>query len=109
MLEQERKTGRLALSGDYVAWIDIEDGRIVSAGSSRETEAAATLMSVLDWTHGSFELSSIAGPHDAELSVSIRHLLLEHARHHDETSRVSRLPRPRLSTGRILDLDAAAS
>jgi CheY-like chemotaxis protein len=109
MLEQERKTGRLALTGDYVGWLDIEDGVIVSAGSSRDLDAPTTLMSLLDWTHGTFELSSIAGPHDSELSVSIRHLLLEHAQRTDESSRVTRLPMPRLPTGRILNLDAAAS
>jgi CheY-like chemotaxis protein len=105
MFEMERKTGRLALTGDHVAWIDIEEGRIVSAGSSRDTDANSTLMSVLDWTTGDFELSSVAGPHNAELSISIRHLLLDHACHTDETSRITRLPvRP---SGRILDLDAA--
>jgi CheY-like chemotaxis protein len=105
MFEMERKTGRLALTGDHVAWIDIEEGRIVSAGSSRDTDAQATLMAVMDWTSGSFELSSIAGPHDSELSVSIRYLMFEHARRTDETSRITRLPlRP---SGRVLDLDAA--
>ena len=75
------------------------------SGSSRDTDANSTLMSVLDWTTGNFELSSVAGPHDAELSVSIRHLLLDHACTTDETSRITRLPvRP---SGRVLDLDAA--
>jgi len=105
MFEMERKTGRLALTGDHLAWIDIEDGRIVSAGSSRDTDAHAILMSVMDWTSGSFELTSVAGPHDSELSISIRHLLLDHACRSDESSRITRLPVR--SSGRILDLDAA--
>ncbi len=105
MLEMERKTGRLALTGEHVAWLDIEEGRIVSAGSSRDTDAQTTMMSLLDWTSGTFELSSIAGPHNSELAVSIRHLLLDHAQHVDESSRIIRLPvRP---SGRVLDLDAA--
>lgn len=105
MFEMERKTGRLALTGEHVAWIDIEQGRIVSAGSSRNTDAHTTMMSLLDWTAGSFELSSIAGPHNSELSVSIQHLLLEHAQHVDESARSTRVPvRP---SGQILDLDAA--
>ena len=107
MFEMERKTGRLALTGEHLAWIDIEDGRIVSAGSSRDTDAQATLDAVMDWTSGSFELTSVAGPHNAELSVSIRHLLLDHACRTDERSRITRLPvRP---SGRVLNLDAAAS
>lgn len=105
MFEMERKTGRLTLTGEHVAWLDIEDGRIVSAGSSRDTDADTILMSVLDWTTGNFELSSIAGPHNADLSVSIRHLLLDHACRTDETSRITRLPIR--TSGRVLDLDAA--
>lgn len=105
MFEMERKTGRLALTGEHVAWLDIEEGRIVSAGSSRDTDAHTTLMSVLDWTSGHFELCAIAGPHSSELSISIRHLLLDHACHTDETSRITRLPVR--GSGRILDLDAA--
>ncbi len=105
MFEMERKTGRLAVTGEHVAWLDIEDGRIVSAGSSRDTDVASIPMALLDWSSGNFELSSIAGPHNSELSVSIRHLLLDHACHTDETSRITRLPVR--SSGRVLDLDAA--
>ncbi len=105
MFEMERKTGRLAVTGDQVAWLDIEDGRIVSAGSSDDSDPASIPMALLDWTSGHFELTSVAGPHNAELSISIRHLLLDHACHTDETSRITRLPVR--SQGRILDLDAA--
>ena len=105
MFEMERKTGRLVVTGDHVAWLDIEEGRIVSAGSSRGTHVASIPMALLDWTTGNFELTSVAGPHNSELSLSIRNLLLDHACHTDETSRITRLPvRP---SGRVLDLDAA--
>ncbi|MDB4960142.1 MAG: hypothetical protein JWP01_141 [Myxococcales bacterium] len=103
MLEQERKTGRLVVMGDYLGWIDIEDGVIVSAGSSRASDAHANLAALLDWTHGTFELSPVAGPHDSELSVSVCHLLLQHAHQIDEAARVMHV-RP---SGRILNLDAA--
>lgn len=53
----------------------------------------------------SFELSSVAGPHNSELSVSIRHLLLDHACRTDESPRFAG-PRARRS-GQTLDLDAA--
>lgn len=105
MFEMERKTGRLAVTGEHVAWLDIEDGRIVSAGSSRDLDVASIPMALLDWTSGDFELFALAGPHNAELSISIRHLLLDHACHTDETSRITRLPVR--GSGRILDLDAA--
>lgn len=88
MLEQQHKTGRLTLTADHVAWIDIADGRIVAAGCSTGTDTRATLMSVLGWDHGTFELSALAIPyHDPELALPIMHVLLEHACLCDEASR----------------------
>jgi CheY-like chemotaxis protein len=88
MFEQQRKTGRLVVTSDQVAWIDIADGRIVGAGSSLGTDMRTTLHDVLDWDHGSFELSALALPHhDPELALPIMHLLLEHACAKDEASR----------------------
>ena len=87
MLELEAKTGRLAVTGDQVAWIDLEDGRIVSAGNSRGDAPMEALMSVLDGEHGTFELTAIAGPHGSELSLSARFVLLDHARRRDEARR----------------------
>jgi CheY-like chemotaxis protein len=102
MLAVEKKTGRIAMTGEHVAWIDIVDGRIASAGAATgETDPRAILMSLLDWKSGSFELTAIAGPHDGDLALPITHLLLEHACLRDEQSRgVSGItpPRKRCST-----------
>jgi CheY-like chemotaxis protein len=98
MFELERKTGRLALTGEYVAWIDIVEGRIASAGSATGDEPRAVLMSLLDWTCGSFELTGIAGPHDGDLALPITHLLLDHACLRDEQGRDVTPPRKRCST-----------
>lgn len=87
MLGQEGGTGRLALTGDHVAWIDLEDGRIVSAGSSCGDAPVDVLMGVLDWQHGTFELTQVAGPHGNELSMSVEYALLEAARRCDELQR----------------------
>jgi CheY-like chemotaxis protein len=90
LLEQERKTGRLVLTADHTAWLDLSDGRIVGAGSSAPTaDARTTLFSLLDWTRGAFELTAVSPPrHDSTLAMPITHLLLEHARLRDESSRV---------------------
>ncbi len=92
MFEQERKSGQLALTRDQlVAWIDFVDGRIVRA---RSTEIAAdsrtVLMNALDWQAGYFELSAgtptVPAP-DLDPSITVTHLLLEHARRRDERAR----------------------
>ena len=64
-------------------------------------------MTLLDWTHGSFELTAIAGPHDSELSLRIMHLLLEHACLRDEQGREIAPPRKRLSTAPELHVAVA--
>jgi DNA-binding response OmpR family regulator len=87
MLEQERKTGHLALTRDHAAaWIDVVDGRIVRARSSDlDADSRTVLMRVLDWPDGYFELSSGAPAADTdEVSTGVTHLLLEHARLSDE-------------------------
>lgn len=96
MFEHERKSGQLVVNRlgsahdiSATGWIDLDDGRIANA---RSTELLAdprtVLMSLLDWTAGTFELSNHreALP-DCELALSITHLLLEHARLRDEASR----------------------
>lgn len=99
MLEVEKKTGRVALTGEYVAWIDVVDGHIASAGSATgETDPHAVLMTLLDWTHGSFEVTAIAGPHDGDLALPIMHVLLDHACLRDEQGREIAPPRKRCST-----------
>jgi hypothetical protein len=90
MFELERKAGQLVLThGQYTAWIDLDDGRIVNA---RSTELIAdprtVIMKLLDWTSGQFELSTSRDDLTAcELAMPITHLLLEHARRQDEASR----------------------
>jgi CheY-like chemotaxis protein len=99
MLELEKKTGRLAVTGEHVAWIDVVDGQIAGAGSATgEPDAKTIVMSILDWAHGSFELTAIAGPHEGKLALRITHVLLEHACMCDERGREITPPRKRLST-----------
>jgi CheY-like chemotaxis protein len=87
LLEHERKTGVLRLTRDEtIAWLTFVDGRLVRArASDRRGDSHSTLMRVLSWPSGHFELAAATddGPH--ELSHSITHLLLEHARVTDES------------------------
>lgn len=89
LLEQERKTGRVVLFGAQTAWIELVDGRIVSAGSSGVAMPThAVMMSLLDWTHGSFEVVATTPEQAPDGAVlPIMHLLLEHARIRDEARR----------------------
>jgi DNA-binding response OmpR family regulator len=88
MFEQDKKTGQLSVTRDEsVAWIDFVDGRIVRARSSEveDGDARQVLMRVLDWKQGYFELAggtpTLGKP---ELTQSVTHILLEHARLRDE-------------------------
>ena len=109
MFEVERKTGRLAVTGEHLAWIDIVEGRIASAGSATgEPDPRAILMTVLDWTSGSFELTGVAGPHDGDLALPITHLLLEHACLRDEQGREIVPPRKRCATAPEVQVTGAA-
>jgi DNA-binding response OmpR family regulator len=88
MFEQDKKTGQLSVTHDEaVAWIDFVDGRIVRARSTEadDSDAREVLMRVLDWRQGYFELAggtpTLGKP---ELTQSVTHLLLEHARLRDE-------------------------
>jgi DNA-binding response OmpR family regulator len=89
MLEQERKTGQLAVTREhYVAWIDVVDGRIVRARSTEiDGDSHQAVMGVLDWKEGYFELSSGAANGAREIDLSVTHALLEHARVIDEANR----------------------
>jgi CheY-like chemotaxis protein len=90
MFEAEKKTGQLAVTRDQlVAWIDFVDGKIVRARSSEvDGDARDIVMKVLDWKHGFFELSAGQPAAGAiEIDTSVTHILLEHARLHDEASR----------------------
>jgi DNA-binding response OmpR family regulator len=89
MFEQERKSGTLSLTRDQLAaWIDFVDGRIVRARSSEaDGNARDIVLKVLDWRHGYFELTAgVPTSGKIEVEDSVTHLLLEHARRHDEAS-----------------------
>ena len=89
LFEQEKKTGQLSLTRDQlVAWIDFVEGRIVRARSSEvDGSARDTVLRVLDWRHGFFELTAGSPSSGSiELDDSVTHLLLEHARLRDEST-----------------------
>jgi DNA-binding response OmpR family regulator len=89
MLEQERKTGQLSVTREhFVAWIDVVEGRVVRARSTElDGDSHQSLMGVLDWKDGYFELAHTSANVTAELESSVTHLLLEHARLRDEANR----------------------
>ena len=91
MLEHDRKSGVLTLTHDeVVAWICFVEGQLVRARASDvRGDSRSTLMRVLDWSKGHFELSAggIEGPR--ELEESVTRLLLEHAKIRDEQGRGS--------------------
>lgn len=89
MLEQDRKTGVLRLTRDeVVAWLTVVEGRVVRARvSDARADSWSTLMRVLGWKDGFFELSAGTAEGEPELDASVTHLLLEHARLSDESSR----------------------
>lgn len=89
MIEHDRKTGVLTLTrSDQLAWLTFVDGRLVRVrASDGQGDSRSTLMRVLDWTDGYFELAGGAAEGDPELEESITHLLLEHARVSDERGR----------------------
>lgn len=89
MLEQDRRTGMLRLTRDeVVAWLGFVDGRLVRArASDARADSRSTVMRVLGWTSGHFELSAGAADGEPELDGSVTHFLLEHARVSDEARR----------------------
>jgi DNA-binding response OmpR family regulator len=89
MLEQDRKSGVLTMTNaEVVAWLWFEEGKLVRVRASDvRGDSRSTLMRVLDWTEGHFELSVGGGEGPRELEESITHLLLEHARLRDEAGR----------------------
>jgi len=104
MFEHERKSGRLVLFGAQTAWIDVLDGRIIAAGASGPpAPSRAVMMSLLDWTHGSFELL-VTVPEETGVTYPITHLLLEHARIRDEAKRAAEQILPRIQERRELAL-----
>ena len=112
MFEHTRKSGRLVLtarsipqraprtivsepagpvssvrSSTTTTWIELADGQIVDAGPGT---ALAVVLSALDWTAGSFELSVANDRCPAKPRgnpISITHALFEYARLRDEATR----------------------
>ena len=86
LLEHERKSGVLRLTRDEtVAWLTFVEGRLVRArASDRRGDSRSTLMRVLSWATGHFELAAGSDDGPRELEDSVTHLLLEHARVSDE-------------------------
>lgn len=89
IFEQERKSGQLSLTHhEHVAWIEFAEGKIVRAKSTElDADSRETMMRILDWREGYFELSAGSPTGKPELTGSITHLLLEHAQMRDEAGR----------------------
>jgi CheY-like chemotaxis protein len=89
MLEHDRKSGVLTLTNDdVVAWICFVDGQLVRVRASDvRGDSRSTLMRVLDWSQGNFELTAGGSDGPRELEESVTHLLIEHARIRDEAGR----------------------
>jgi CheY-like chemotaxis protein len=88
LLEFERKSGILVvLRGADAARLFVANGQVVRVESSLPGDARANLFSILDWSQGSFEFiaAEVVG-HD-EVGMATQHVLLEHARLRDESSK----------------------
>lgn len=94
LFEFERKSGiLLLLRAGEIARVFVADGRCLKVESSAATgtlRAKDRLMRLLDWREGQFEFSPAAVGGRDEIGVTIAALLLEHARHTDESQ-----PNPR--------------
>jgi CheY-like chemotaxis protein len=85
MLEQERKTCRISLTGPYPAWLELVDGCIVAAGSTAHDDDVQTIvMALLDWRVGELEIVATTSSSRRGPAMPITYLLLEHARRTDE-------------------------
>jgi CheY-like chemotaxis protein len=94
LLEFERKSGVLLLLGGHeIARVFIAEGKCIKVESSvanGTTQSRDKLMKLLDWREGQFEFSPMAIGGRDEIGSSITQLLLEHARHADESKPVPR-------------------
>lgn len=90
-VEMERRTGHLLIvSGDEIATLHIRDGHVVRVNLAAEhdgLEGVERLHHVLEWTDGRFELAAAEVSVDDDMGVATSHVLLEHARRHDEQDR----------------------
>ena len=95
LIEQERKSGRLALvRGRDTASVEVLDGRIVRAShSSVPGDTRTVMMTLLDWTDGEFTLAAATPEPSSRPALALTHLLLEHARVRDEEAHAQQAPR----------------
>src|SRR6185503_12452461 len=85
MLEQERKSCRITLSGPYRAWIELANGAVVAAGAEgRFADPRTTVFDLLDWTAGEVEVAALTPSMPRAPVAQVTHLLLEHAQLTDE-------------------------
>jgi len=90
LLEMERKSGVLVLTGDdAVARVFVRDGRVVSAAvDGRDTPRdEECIYSLLQWSHGTFQFSALEVDMDDHVNQTTTHLLIEGARRIDEETR----------------------
>ncbi len=89
LFEFERKSGvLLLLDHGEIARVFVAEGRCIKVESSTPngmTRPKDRLMKLLDWNEGQFEFSPAAIGGRDEIGVTITQLLLEHARHSDES------------------------
>jgi CheY-like chemotaxis protein len=93
LFEFERKSGILLLLRDgEIARLFVSDGRVLKVEGTRSNGLPKhRLMTLLDWSSGTFEFSPCTIGGRDELNVSITQLLLEHARTRDELADLSDL------------------
>jgi CheY-like chemotaxis protein len=95
LFEFERKSGvLLLLDKGEIARVFVAEGRCIKVETTAQngmTRPKDRLMRLLDWREGHFEFSPTAIGGRDELGITITQILLEHARHSDESKPI---PRP---------------
>lgn len=103
-LATSRKTGSLKVrdpDAERVGSMHLRDGRVFFAAITGSPELAPekALIRMLCWKRGSFELESLVVEEvDAEINMSLEHMLMEAARQEDEIANLAKktpLPKPR--------------
>jgi DNA-binding response OmpR family regulator len=90
LLEMERKTGVLVLTGDgEVGRVFVRDGRIVAAAidGRGEPNNAECIYHLLAWRSGKFSFKSVEVDLEDSVGQATMHLLMEGARRLDEAAR----------------------
>lgn len=90
-LERLRRSGRLRLrSRGATAAIDFVRGTIVGASCEVKASAYETLLLLLDWREGTFELVELCGENRLYAVATSQELVLEHACRQDVAARKAR-------------------